>query len=56
MPSRPRAKKKLPKRRSPAAAVLPQFKAKIVPDRRRKTAEQRQRSEARKALADKDKD
>ena len=54
MPKPSRAKRTLPKRRSPAAAVLPKFKAKIVPDRRRKAAERRHAREARESANNKD--
>jgi hypothetical protein len=47
-----KTRRALPKRRSAAAAVLPKFKAKVVPDRRRKALESRLGREARAAIRD----
>jgi hypothetical protein len=44
---RSRRTRKPPRRRSPAAAALPKFKPKRIPDRRRKAEERRARREAR---------
>ena len=45
--ARSRKARKPPRRRSPAAAVLPKFKPKRIPDRRRKAEERRAEREAR---------